>query len=206
MTSTGILRLSNKYYNSGGGDAAPGSSITVAQGGSQTYPGQVGATELLSYSAAQTVSDPAVTAKVQGGKFQYVNFVASGTAYAPGQVLYWSDETTYVVTNVPPTSLAFAGICLTAVTQGYYWLMQVAGVAQVLFGATVVATAGTAVYSDSSTPSVAVNTTDATIVNGGVTPVSGTSAGLKRYLGITKAAPTASVLNLVYLVNIAQVF
>jgi len=201
MQSTGILRTVSGYLNGATaiGDAFPGTSVLGYAGQVPLYSGQLGAFEVLSFAGAQKLSDPAVAASLQGGRYQYVQFAADGTAYAQGQVLYWKDETNFIVTNVPPASLAFAGICIAPVTQGNYWFHQTDGVAQVLFGATVQATAGTATFSNYATPSVAVNVTDATAIVAGTTPISGTSAPLKGYLGTVKGVPTASVLNLVYL-------
>lgn len=213
MEQTGIFRTaSSRYWNplAGCGDAAPGATTLGYTGQVPQYIGQLGAFALVNYADAQRKSDPLQTAfTLQGGRYQYVLFAASGTAYAAGQVLYWSDETAYTVTNVPPSSVAgaVAGICLTLVTQGTYWLIQTDGVAAILFSATGNDTAaiGDAVFANSATPALATSITDATVINGGVTPVSGTSAGLKRFLGIAKTVVTASTISLVYLKGLVQV-
>lgn len=206
MEQTGILRLASSRYlnpNAGCGDTVPGATVAGYTGQQPLYSGQLGAVALYSWADAQKRSDPLQTAfSCQGGRYQYVLFAASGTAYAAGQILYWSDETAYTVSNVPPTNLNIAGVCLTLVTQGTYWVMQTDGVAPVLFASGLTSPAlGESIHANNATPSLGVNsaTTTTAIVAGG------NAVGLISFLGVPKIAPVSSTISLVYLRGITQV-
>lgn len=203
MQQTGILRTVNGYLNgtTATGDLYPGTSALGYTGQYPIYSGQVGAYEFLSYSGAQKLSDTttASATPLQGGKFQYVQFAADGTTYAQGQLLYWKDETNYIVTNVAPsaTSAAFAGICIAPVTQGNYWFVQTEGVAYCQFASTASShTASVGVYgvvNTNTVNSLADATADAT-------------AGVnKLFIGIAKDAPSDAGITRVYLRNFVQV-
>jgi hypothetical protein len=194
MNQTGILQLTSRYLNSGTGDAYPGS----VSGSSTQRLGQLGAVAFLSFAEAQKRSDPAVTQSLNGGRYQYVQFASDGTNYALGQILYWKDETNYIVTNVAPisTSKKIAGICLTAVTQGNYWVMQTSGVAWVQYRATVTSTAAEAFVH----ALVNTNTADA---EADATNVTATFAG--TYIGTAKSAPANGAIGTVFLKNIPWV-
>lgn len=199
MEQTGIFRTaSSRYWNplAGCGDAAPGATTLGYTGQVPQYLGQLGAFAYVSWADAQKKSDPLQTAfTLQGGRYQYVQFASSGTAYAAGQILYWSDETTYLVTNVPPTNLNIAGFCLTLVTQGTYWLMQTDGVVALLFaGGLTTPALGESIHANNGTPSLAVNS--ATVS----TPIlaGGNVVGLVSYIGIPKTLPASSTISLVY--------
>lgn len=201
MTSTGILRDVGYQLNNSVGDAAPGSSISVANGAAQSYAGQLGAWMLLSWAEAQRRSAPTatVTQSLQGGRYQYVQFAADGTAYAVGQLLYWKDETNYIVTNVAPTATSanFAGFCISAVTQGNYWFVQTGGVAWVQYAASVTGTVASqgvyAVINTNTADSYAPATADAT-------------AGVnKLFLGVSKDAASNSGIGRVYITSVVEV-
>lgn len=204
MEQTGILRLTNRYFNGATaiGDALPGQSVAGYVGQPPQYSGQLGAVVFLSFADAQRRSDPAASASLQGGRYQYVQYAASGTAYAVGQILYWSDETNYIVSNVPPTNLNIAGVCLSVVTQGNYWLIQTDGVATLLFASGLTSPAvDETIHANNATPSLAVNAaTAATAIVAG-----GNAVGLVSFLGVPKTAPVSSTLSLVYLRGITQV-
>ena len=197
MKSTNILRTSGSIWNlpTAMGDQYPGSSTQGYTNQPNQYSGQLGAWEDLNYSAAQARSAPTATNAVtlQAGRYQYVQFYASGTAYASGQVLYWKDETNYIVSNVgaTATSANIAGFCLGLVTQGYYWFMQISGVAPAQYAASVTGTViGEGVY-------IVVNTntvdalTDAT--------ADATAGVNKLFVGIAKTAPANGAIGLVYI-------
>lgn len=208
MQSTGILRTVNGYLNgaTATGDAFPGTSVLGYTGQVPLYSGQLGAFEVLSFAGAQKLSDPAIAVSLQGGRYQYVQFAADGTNYLYGQVLYWKDETNYIVTNVSSaTATTVAGLCVAPVTQGNYWFVQTNGVAPVLFGATTQTTAGLPVFTSSSGANTASAVIDATAVNAGGATTSGTAAPLKFFLGQAKTTITASTVSLVYLKDIVQV-
>ena len=203
MQQTGILRTVNGYLNgtTAVGDPYPGVSVLGYTGQVPLYSGQLGAYEFLSYSGAQKLSDATTAASslLQGGKYQYVQYYASGTSYAQGQVLYWSDETKYIVTNVAPiaTSANIAGIAVAPVTGGNYWFVQTEGVAYVQFESTVTSTtASTGVYAVVNT-NTANALTDAT--------ADATAGVNKLFIGIAKDAPSNGGLTRVYIKGLCQV-
>lgn len=212
METTGILRLVNNYLNgtTATGDQFPGTSTNGYTNQPNQYAGQLGAFMVLRNGDAKRLSDPAA-ATLLGGRYQYVQFAADGTAYAAGQILYWKDPTgiNYIVTNVPPSSGTsqnnIAGICLSVVTAGYYWFVQTDGVANVLFDATTQTAAGASVFSTAATPPAARTVTAATPVVSGGSVTSGTSAPLSGVIGVAVQAPTASTVSLVALRGICQV-
>jgi hypothetical protein len=203
MEQTGIFRLVNRYWNgaTATGDALPGQSVAGYTGQPPQYAGQLGIFAYISFADAQKKSDPTVTASLQGGRYQYVQFAADSTNYAQGQVLFWKDETNYIVTNNPGANVfGVAGICIAPVTQGNYWLMQTDGVAQVLFHTGTGVVAGQTVVAAVNNPADAISILDNTAI------VAGTAgAALKLWLGTAKAAPTASTISTVYLKGITQV-
>lgn len=202
MNSTGIDRVTNRYLNGATavGDVNPGGASSDPAGSPHQYDGQIGKFMDLTFSQGQKVSDPALTtSSVQAGRFQYVQFAADGTNYAVGQVLYWKDETKYIVTNVAPTATAanVAGFALGPVTQGNYWFAQTKGVAYAQFAASVTSTtAHTAVYLVVNTNTVNA-LTDAT--------ADATSGVAKLLLGSAKDAPSNSGITRVYLKNIVEI-
>lgn len=205
MENTGIVRITNRFLNgaTATGDSAPGQNVLGYTNQPPQYVGQLGAVVDLNFADAQKRSDPAASQSLQGGRYQYVQFAASATAYAVGQILYWSDPTTFVVTNVPPTTLLVAGICLSIVGQGLYWFMQTKGVASVLFAAGLTTPAiGQPVFSNEATPPLAVNAaTAATAILAG-----GAVVGLSQYLGVAFVAPVSSTITLVALKAQVEVF
>jgi hypothetical protein len=201
MESTGILRLVNRFLTgtTAVGDAVPGASVAGYTGQPNLYAGQLGAVLRLNYADAQKRSDPAITQLLQSGRYQYVQFAADGTTYAIGQLLYWKDETNYIVTNVAPTATSanFAGFCISPVTQGNYWLMQTDGVAWVQYRATVTSTtASTQVYALVNT-----NTVDAL-----ADATADATAGVhKLAIGVSKDAPANAGIGRVYLRGLPQI-
>lgn len=204
MTRTGILRMTNRFLTgtSAVGDAVPGAAVAGYTGQPNQYSGQLGAIDEMNFAEAQSRSDSVTGIALQGGRFQYVQFAADGTTYAAGQVLYWKDETNYIVTNVAPTATSanVAGFCIAPVTQGNYWFMQTAGVVWAQYRATVTSTViSNGVY-------VVVNTntvdalTDATAANDSL---AGTN---KLFVGIAKDQPANAGLLRVYLTNLMDVF
>lgn len=203
MNQTGILRTVNQFLNgtTAIGDPFPGQSALGYTGQVPPYLGQLGAFELLRYGTAQNLSDKttAPNSTLQGGRYQYVQFAADGTTYAQGQVLYWKDETAYIVTNVAPiaTSANIAGFCIAPVTQGNYWFVQTSGVTYAQFAATASShTASVGVYAVVNTATVnslADATADAT-------------AGVnKLFVGIAKDAPSDGGLTRIYIKGLVEV-
>jgi hypothetical protein len=194
------LRLVNRLLNgsTATGDAYPGVSVLGYTGQVPQYLGQLGVWEWFSFAEAQKRSDPAVTQSLQGGKYQYVQHAADGTNYAQGQVLYWKDETNYIVTNVAPSAVStrIAGICVAPVTQGNYWVIQTEGVAWVQYRATVTDTAADDLVV------IVVNTNTADALAPGSSP---TDKTIEYALGSAKDAPANGALGRVYLRGLVQV-
>jgi len=201
MTQTGILKFSTVYLTgtTAIGDQYPGVSTNGYSGQPNQYQGQLGAKETINFGAAKRLSDPAGSAPLQGCTLQYVQYAADGTNYAQGQLLYWKDETAYIVTNVPPTTTSanFAGFAPSAITQGYYGVVITAGIAYALYRASVTSTtAETGVYAVVNTDTVDA-LTDAT--------ADATAGVNKLFIGIAKDAPANSGLKRVYITNIVEV-
>lgn len=200
MNTTGIARFTNRLWTGAAatGDLNPGGA-SAFPGNPNAYIGQLGATERLNFATAQALSDSAVTQTLQGGRYQYVQFAADGTNYALGQVLYWKDETNYIVTNVAPTTTSanVAGVCIAPVTQGNYWVMQTHGVVWVQYRAAVTSTAVSAgVYLLVNT-----NTADA-LADATADATSGVN---KLFLGIAKDAPANGTIGRVYVTTVVTV-
>lgn len=200
MENTGILRTISKLWNgtTATGDPFIGGAAATTP---NLYLGQLGAVAQLSFNDAATRSDPASATPLQGGRYQYVQYAADGTAYTQGQVLYWKDETNFIVTNVPG-ALTVAGIATAPVTQGNYWLMVTDGVAYVTFAAGLTTPAiGQPIFSNQATPAVAVNAATA----GTAILAGGAVVGLSQYIGVAKDLPVSATTTRVYLKNLTQV-
>lgn len=204
MQQTNILRLTNKLLNgsTATGDSVPGSNTPGYTGQVNQYSGQLGAVAFLSFAEAQKRSDSAVTASLQGGRYQYVQHAADGTNYAQGQVLYWKDETNYIVTNVAPSAVSarVAGICIAPVTQGNFWLFQTDGVAQVQFRAAITS----AVADNLVVVLVNTNTADA-VADATAITAGAASTGAKHIIGTAKALPVNNTITTVFLRGLVQV-
>lgn len=127
--STGIARNTTGYLNTVN-DPLPGQSVTPS---AQTYPGQVGAVQILNAAQALKLSYTA-TGTLYAGTYQYVRFYASqsGTTVVGGPV-YWQDPDNFVVTADAATSgLGFAGVALCVVDKGNYGWILVSGKCQCL--------------------------------------------------------------------------
>ena len=117
-------------------DPLPGQSVASGTGQAQ-YAGQVGQRVCLGNDdvAIKNSSSPTL----YGGIYQYVQFYSGATAKAAqGLIAFWYTDTTYIVTNDETTGVSdIAGICLNAVTAGYYGWVQIAGKATVQFRTTI---------------------------------------------------------------------
>lgn len=200
MKNTGIVRISNRTFNgaSATGDKNPGGASDAPAGNPNAYIGQLGAVVIENNAAAAGHSDSADNT-LMGGRYQYVQFKDDGTTYAKGQLLYWSDATNFIVTNVAPitTSAAFAGFCLSAVTKGYYWFMQTHGVVWALYKASPTSTTDqTAVYAVVNTNTVDA-LTDAT--------ADATAGVAKLFIGTAFEAPASAVTKRVYVKNMPMI-
>jgi hypothetical protein len=207
------FQITQRYLNTAAyaGDPSPGNVLSTAQvSGSivQPYGGFVGRISPMGRYAAAYLADPAAYALFPGN-YQYVQFdpLAVQTPATQGQVVFWKNNTTNLgttgfivspdVTGVNLPNLGgIAGIALCNTVAGNYWFIQVAGIAQVKFGATqgaVTPAVGDLVFADYSTPS-----------NLAYDPVQTTNnatlAQLKAVLGVAWAkAPAASTISPVLL-------
>ncbi len=120
--------------NGGTGDTSPGSTAAATGSGAVTYPGQVGATIILTEAMANQLSAASGGfATLHQGLYQYVKFLSTSTnVNAGGNVAFWNDRATHVVTPDATGNLRqVAGIILEAETKGNYGWIQVAGRATV---------------------------------------------------------------------------
>jgi hypothetical protein len=135
MTTTGIVRQTNRYLNDVN-DPLAGQSVT----GGEEFPGQLGATMVLNAGEALKLSDTAV-GTLYAGKYQYVKFLStqSGTTVVGGPV-YWSDADNFLVTaDVPTNGAGFAGVAISVPTKGNYAWIQTRGKAKLQCKGTVTA-------------------------------------------------------------------
>jgi hypothetical protein len=144
------FQITQRYLNTAAyaGDPSPGAVVSTSQvSGSivQSYGGFVGRITPMGRDAASYLSDPASKA-LYPGNYQYVQFSSamSAAAAVQGQVVFWLNNTTNLGTtgfNVTADFAApqspIAGIALANTAKGNYWFIQVAGIAEVKFGAVI---------------------------------------------------------------------
>lgn len=171
-------------------DVEPGA--LVADPVAPRFPGIVGKIWGLNKTNAALLSDTTVGI-LYGGVYQYVK---AATALARGEIVTWSDQTVYSVThtNTSASEGGIAGIALGTVTSGRYCFIQIAGLASVLYRASVTdKTNGNIVLQLTTTA-----TADA-IAEGTGSYISGGVKGLKNIIGAAAEAPTDGGINLVWL-------
>jgi hypothetical protein len=133
-----------------------------------------------------------------GGVYKYVQTLSTGGAGVRGQIAFWSNQDTFLVTATNGGAAVGdgnqAGIFLNAVTAGNYCWIQVGGIASVLFNGT----------QAQATPSIK----DYVVVKSGQPTANAIADGtaitaslLKCELGIAKTAPVASAISLVELLD-----
>lgn len=160
-------------------------------------PGQLGQIFSATFTQALQLSKTSV-GTLYGGLYQVVKFKStSTTAPARGGLCFWeAPGTTYTVT--PDTTALLetniAGVYVNAPTKGNYGIIQVGGLASVLFRSSVTdATAGNICLQLTTT-----NTADA-IADGTGTYISGGVKGIKNVIGSCYAAPANSTISTVLL-------
>lgn len=193
-------------------DPTPGQIVSTAQvSGSiiQPYYGQVGKRLVLTAAMAAKLSDTAIGTLYEG-IYQYVQFYASESAApARGNLCYWQNFESYIVTTDPSTtdpvlggdnSGLVAGVVLCTVTSGQYGYIQIAGKASVKFKTTITKTtplAGDFVLADGTTSARADVLNNASSV---------TMALGKLILGVAIGTPAnGGTISLVDLWNLRQV-
>lgn len=172
------------------------------QGGSQGLagvPGQLGLIVAATTAQALALSKTSV-GTLYGGLYQVVQFKStSTTAPARGGLCFWSTRGSYIVTPdaTAATETELAGVYVNAPTKGNYGIIQVGGLASVLFRASVTnKTAGNICLQLTTT-----NTADA-ILDATGTYVSGGVLGIKNIIGSCVAAPSDGGVTTVSLKNI----
>ena len=208
-------QITQRYLNTStyAGDPSPGQIVSTAQvSGSivQNYGGMVGGILELSAQDANGYSDPTYGQELYEGDYQYVQFSPSSVLTAvQGQIVFWVPPVVgsavgvlgtghWVVTPDANTAAGLpapiAGIALCAVAKGNYWWIQIAGIAQVKFKATITKTTPTVddlVYVDNAPSAFADVIADATDI---------TSPQLKLLLGKAFiSAPAGSSISPVFL-------
>lgn len=209
---SGLPQITQRYLNTASyaGDPSPGTVVQTSDvSGSvvQPYSGILGQIVPLGKAAADYVSDKVNGQQLYPGNFQYVRVDPNATASAlvQGQVVYWLDNTTNLLPGgdflVSPDETAaelglIAGIALANTAKGKYWWIQVSGIAQVKFNATIGAATpavGDLVFADYSNPSNLAYVPTQTTNNL-------TLAQLKAVLGIAwGTAPAANTISPVML-------
>lgn len=160
-------------------------------------PGQLGQVYTATFAQALALSKTSV-GTLYGGLYQVVKFKStSTTAPARGGLCFWeAPGTTYTVT--PDTTALLetniAGVYVNAPTKGNFGIIQVGGLASVLFRSTVTdKTAGNIVLQLTTT-----NTADA-IADATGTYISGGVKGIKNVIGSAYAAPADAGITTVLL-------
>ena len=153
-------------------------------------PGQIGAIVYLNPISDTTVGT------LYPGAYQYVHLVSTSTAAAAvGGIAYWVDPTSttkpYDVT-ADATDGNQAGIFLNVITKGNYGFIQVKGLANVLYAASI--TKATPAKKDLVVCSTGAGTADVL-----ADATSLTSPLLKRVLGVAEQTPVAGSARLVLL-------
>lgn len=187
-------RVTTGYLNTVN-DPSPGVPLVSPSGSIvQSYGGQVGGDTYMTAADALKLSDVTGTGTLFEGIYKYVQFLSTSTAApARGQILFWSNRSSYIVTpDVTAANVGkIAGICLNAVSKGNWGFIQVAGKASVLFKSAFLGAAadGAWVTVDTVTPS-----------NAATIPLE-TAAQLpsvtKAFLGIADGLPAVSAISLV---------
>lgn len=141
--------ITQRYLNTAAyvGDPAPGVVVATASvSGSivQSYGGMLGGILTLGEGGANYYTDTVNGQQLYAGDYQYVQFYASSAAAAAiqGQIVFWLNNTTNLLSGnfivTPDYALPqgpVAGIALGNTAKGNYWWIQVAGIAEVKFGA-----------------------------------------------------------------------
>lgn len=138
--------VTQRYLNTPtyAGDPAPGTVVQTSDvSGSivQPYTGQLGGILTLGEAGANYYSDTTNGQQLYAGDFQYVRFVPSTGPAVQGQIVFWKDSTTGLLSGLwdvtSDESAAelgeIAGIALCNTAKNKYWFIQVSGVAQVKF-------------------------------------------------------------------------
>lgn len=178
--------LNNEDNASQGGDA-----------GLAGVPGQLGQVYAATFADALRLSKTSI-GTLYGGLYQVVKFKStSSTAPARGGLCFWeAPGTTYTVT--PDTSAVLetniAGVYVNAPTKGNYGIIQVGGLASVLFRASVTSNQASDIVVQLTTTNTADAIADATgsWISGGV-------KGLKNIIGSAFAAPSNGAISTVLL-------
>jgi len=164
--------------------------------GANPYPGQLGGVIALSEAEAG-LRGSAIT--LHAGLYNYVQFLSTSTATnAAGQIVFWAtaaNRAAYIVDpDVTATTIGqWAGVTLGAVSKGYYGWIQIAGVANVAFKASLTATTpaiGDLVIVDQAPSDKADDPTQTG---------NPTYTTLKSVLGVAQSAPVGGATSLVQL-------
>ena len=194
----------NPWIPPGGLNSSYFGTIGGADAGSldNRFPGQLGAVVVHSTSSALKSSKTSVGTLLEG-VYQLVKF--SG-AIVRGQLVFWDTSANngislFQVTHTTTAASAFrAGVALLtdAAANGKFGYIQVAGLANMLFGASPAAAANSMVIQATAadTPLQTVATVN-TFADGTAVPT--TVAWHKSRVGYTYAVPTASVVNPVFM-------
>jgi len=179
-------------------DSVPGSSVATPTG-NLAYAGQLGGWLVANETEAAGLGSGSTGLTLHAGIYQYVQFkAASTTAPAKGTIMYYASQSDQALYRATPDVTAatdglIAGVALGAVTKGNYGFIQVAGVANVLFKASITKATpaiGDMVVVDGSSTNTADILADATGV---------TWATAKLALGKAVTLPVGAAISLVWL-------
>lgn len=177
-------------------DPSPGVPLVSPSGMIvQPYGGQVGGDTYMSAADALKLSDVTNTGTLFEGIYKYVQFLSTSTAApARGQILFWSNRASYIVT--PDATAAnigkVAGICLNAVSKGNWGFIQIAGRASVLFKTGLTGTGADGV-------SVTVDVTPTNAADVPLQTAAMIASTAKAYIGIAEGIPLSATIGQVSL-------
>jgi hypothetical protein len=185
MPFSQIIKVSTGKLNTVN-DAVAGASVASGTGASP-YLGQLGK---VVWFGPQDIRYDSATGTLYEGFYEYVQFRSGSSASnALGQVVFWYDQTNFIVTPDATDGL-HAGVTLNAVSKGNYGWIQVGGRASVLFRASI--TKATPAIAD-----VVVVQTGQNVADVLADATTFTSPNLKLLLGIAQAAPTGGAVSVV---------
>lgn len=134
-----------RYLNGGNGDSVVGGAITSvpsAVGANQGIQDVPGDRIIFGQADALALSNTTV-GTLYGGLYQYVRTKSTSTAsFLISRLVYWDNAVNYNLYQVTADEVAgmIAGVLINALTKGYSWWIQVAGIVDIMFKTSITGT------------------------------------------------------------------
>jgi hypothetical protein len=191
-----------RYLNGGAGDSVIGgalSSVPTAVGASQGIQDVPGDRIIFGMADALALSNTSI-GTLYGGLYQYVRTKSNSTNTPTlGRLLFWDNTVNYNLYQTTPDEVTGqkAGFSINTLTKGYSWWMQICGIVNARYRATITGTptVGRGVFalmggagSDSGTLEQLVGAST-TVTTGGANNV-GVDTLMANYAGVAIELPT----------------